>query len=163
MKSYSNVIVLDSCVLSAYLGLNPKESQEHMAAESLVTDLKKKDSVIFIPIQALQEVLICIEDLQKRNEIYQGIAKYFKIVGLNLTSTPHLINLLNLEKRNELCSNGTTRDHIRTDEQIIAIALANNASTIYSSDSHFPTIAENKITIIDYRQHPIQQSLEFET
>ena len=163
MKSESNVVVFDSCVLSAYLGLNPKESQEHIAAKTLVNDLVKKKYEIFIPVQAIQEVLICIDDLQKRNEVYQGIAKYFKIVGLYLNATQHLISLINLEKRNRLCSSGTPRDHIRTDEQIIAIALSINASTIYSSDSDFPKIAEDKITIINYREFPTQQSFKFET
>ncbi len=59
MKSESNVVVFDSCVLSAYLGLNPKESQEHIAAKTLVNDLVKKKYEIFIPVQAIQEVLIC--------------------------------------------------------------------------------------------------------
>jgi len=161
MKSNQKVIFLDSCALSAFLGLNPRESNEHRAAEALVNGLKNQGYEIFIPIQALQEVLICIDDLIERNEAYNLIAKLFKIAGLYLDSTPHLIDLLDPERMNELCVNGTTRDHIRTDEQIISIALANEAMCIYSSDKDFPKIAENKITIRDYRNHPVQESFDF--
>ena len=39
------------------------------------------------------------------------------------------------------------RDHLRTDTQIIAIALANNADVIYTEDKHFIALSQGKIQI----------------
>lgn len=161
MTPNPSIVFFDTCVLSAYLGLNPKEDEEHTLAVRLVNQLKGKKVEIFLPIPVIQELLICVENLDEREKLYKGIAKYFRIADYSIHAAQHLLSLLDLSKMKEYCQDGSTRDHIRTDVQIISIALVNDAGCIYSSDPHFKKIADGKIEIINYLDGVMQKEFTF--
>lgn len=96
--------------------------------------------------------------------IVEGLSKLFTIADFTTNSLPHLLDLLSDESKKFPHEAKKMRDHIRTDVQILATALSNNASVIYSSDSHFPTLAKDKIKVINHTKQPlppIQKSLDF--
>jgi predicted nucleic acid-binding protein len=143
------IVFLDTCVFSAYLFLNRNEVKENKLARKLIEDLTNQKAEIFIPLPALQEVLICCSD-GKRMQVYSEIEKLFKLADFNTLCTKSLIELLDYETFKAFCAEGAVRDHIRTDQQIVSIALHYKADCIYSSDPHFPKYADGKIEIIDY-------------
>lgn len=74
MNKETNIAFLDTSTLSAYLFLNPNESVENKQANEIIAELKKKKHQIFIPIQAIQEILACpLEESTKKNDCRRAL------------------------------------------------------------------------------------------
>ena len=145
--------IIDTNVISHYLAVNQNDPEwqiKQQLADALFDEFAKKKARVMIPTPVLLELLYMNKDGSDRKKLLVMLQQAFQFadfsadaaaIGADLMRGNGTFNKLIQENGQRL------RDHLRTDTQIIAIALANHADAIYSEDKHFQALSQGKIPI----------------
>lgn len=170
-KKNEQIVVFDTTVLSHFLFTRERELAEHEVATALVNDLYKNNFTLAIPAPCLLEILVAYPEEDRRLSIYEKLSKNFKIysfnsraahIGATLVGTNFYKDFVS-EISGEKNPDTLIRDHIRTDLQIVSIAVSIEAECIYSTDSHFLPIAGDRIKIRNYSGFSFQHEIDYES
>ena len=146
-------VFIDTNVLSHYFAVNQNDPEwkiKQQLAEALFEELEKNKARVMIPTPVLLELLYMHKDATDRKSLLVMLQKAFQFadfsanaaaIGADLMRENGTFNKLVQENGQKL------RDHLRSDAQILSIALANNADVIYTEDKHFQTLSQGKIQI----------------
>ena len=151
------MIVLDNNAL-VYL-YRPEENQEieHRKMQCIFDDAKSKKETFGVPAPALAEFLIGEPNPMKRQEFLSKFdGKIFHLLPFdNKSAVMCAVVHDKLGKIRINASDNKTRQDIKVDRQIIAIAVANRATLFISNDkqaaSCATTMGLNAITIADIK------------
>ena len=147
------IVFVDTNILSYYFAINqhdPEWQIKQNLANALFQELNKNKATVIIPTPVLLELLYINKDTEDRRKLLIMLQKLYQFadfsakaasIGADLMRENGTFNKLIQENGQRL------RDHLRTDTQIIAIALANNADVIYTEDKHFIALSQGKIQI----------------
>jgi predicted nucleic acid-binding protein len=128
-----------------------------------ITHLADKNEQIMIPAPVLTEYLMHFEvaEQEKQREVIQKnfIVPAFdvraSVVAAELQGNTELIKRI-------LASGELDKIKLRTDAQIIATAIVNQADKIISHDLHFAKLAQGRISVAEVPVIQIQMDMEFE-
>lgn len=139
-----------------------KPGQEHMVRRTkrYIRYLADQRKAIMIPAPALAEYLIKF-DQKDREQQKKLIEQQFFVPAFDLPAAElaaeleHDSALLKSVK----AANGVTRDQLRVDAQIVAIAVVQKAEKIITNDPHLKEIARGRIPVEEVPQITDQPSL----
>ena len=104
--------------------------------ERLIRDIESKSQTIVIPTPALAEVLVIA-----KGQIDEWISmlqqsRHFQIVDFDIDAVKKLVHVTQKIHDNRMFESQSpfTKAQLKYDRQILAVALAENESTIYSDD-----------------------------
>lgn len=170
-KKNERIVVFDTTALSHFLLIRERELAEHEVATALVNDLYKNNFTLAIPAPCLLEILAAYPEEDRRLSIYEKLSEKFKIYSFNSRAAhigaallgPNFYRDFLSDISGEKDPDTLIRDHIRTDLQIVSIAISIEAECIYSTDSHFPLIAGDRIKVRNYSGFSFQHEIDYES
>ncbi|HVK97411.1 MAG TPA: PIN domain-containing protein [Flavisolibacter sp.] len=156
------IICIDSQVIVWGIKKQPTKGQEEMVskAEYFFEWVDNNDHEIIIPTIVLGEILVP-EPETIRAKYLAALSKAFIIVNFDTRAALKYSQLLNgrLEEIKKLQQEtGTVRQKMKADHMIIATALVNNASCIYSYDEGLTKFASGFIDVREFPTPPPKQS-----
>ena len=104
--------------------------------EYLIRDMESKSQPIIIPTPALAEVLVIARgNIEEWISILQQ-SRHFHIAGFDIDAVKKLVHVTQKIHENRVFESQSpfTKAQLKYDRQIVAVALAQNESTIYSDD-----------------------------
>ena len=112
--------------------------------EHLIETLEKGSETIVIPTPALSEVLVHANDAGPPYLDILNTTRWFRIEPFDQRAAVELASMTReaLREGNLRAGTQATRSKLKFDRQIIAIALTQNQTTIYSDDKDIATLAE---------------------
>ena len=159
-----NLVCLDTHYFCWGILLQSRESQKDMipAAIEFFKWLDDTDAIIVVPTPIVTELLMGA-DASERLKILSELEGKFRVMEFDLLSAKYAADIWNAKKASgaleELLKTGASkRTRLKIDVQIVAIAMAANASVLYTEDSDFQKLADGFIPV---RKMPLQAQGSF--
>lgn len=159
-------VCIDSHLIIWGIKKQASEGQEHMIekAENFFKYMDNERIEIIIPSIVVAEILTP-EDETKRAEYSRILTKSFRICDFDLLASKKYAELLSTKLSNVkqyAQDNGIRKDKMKFDFGIVATAIVNNASIIYSHDPDLTKFASGLIDVRTMPSIPQQTSMDFE-
>jgi len=123
---------------------------KHLKALAYLKALQARKEVIMIPTPVVAEFLCKYTPEQQADEV-ELLERNFAIYPFDLPSSIRAARLHpDRQLLNSLRTADVSRQHIKVDLQVLAIAIHNGASSVVSEDPHVSKLAQGKIVV-----HPI--------
>ena len=141
------IVCLDTQILIWGVKGEATQGQEHMTAKAkaFIADLAKQKVKCIIPAIAVAECMFKASP-EKREAILSVFRQCFHVAPFDLAAAEKYVSMYDNESfRNARQQSGASRETIRIDGMIVAIAVANKAECIYSDDEHVRPLAKGHI------------------
>ena len=140
------LVCLDTQIIIWGVKGEATQGQEHMPAKAkaFIAELAKSKVECIIPAIAVAECLF--KAPQKREAMLSVFNQCFRVAPFDLAAAEKYVSMYDNESfRNARQQSGASRETIRIDGMIVAIAVANKAECIYSDDEHVGRLARGHI------------------
>lgn len=157
----------DTNIISHYLNINPKESNQHRLSLALSDYLLKEKYKILVPTVAIFELLQCNKSVEAEEKLNDLIGRTFLFADFNYAAASlaysirggipfrQFINAINPYK---------PKEEIKVDLMVFATAIAFNVGLIISDDGDLVSIARNfpNVKVKSYNDFPLQHQLDLQ-
>lgn len=161
------VVCLDTMVVAyATRAQNPSASTTTIAhAKQFIDFLDKQKVDVIIPAIVVAEVLSIVPP-DDHSDVLTRFRHNFMVVDFNLEAASVLARLcydsgIKALLKELKSDQGATHSRLKVDLQIMATAIVNNVSRIYTCDKPLMKLATGHIPAEDFRDIPLQSSLDF--
>ena len=159
-------VCIDSHLIIWGIKKEASKGQEHMIekAENFFKYMDSERIEIILP-SIVVAVILSPETAEKRTEYLRVLTKSFRICDFDLLSAKKYAELLHVKLpdiKEYRTNNSIRNDKMKFDYAIVATAIVNNASCIYSYDPHLSKFANGIIEIKEIPPIPKQSVIDFE-
>jgi predicted nucleic acid-binding protein len=166
LVNMSDLVCIDTMILIWGLKKKAQPGQEIMiqAAEKLLDELEHTSTKVIIPSPVIGELLAPIPQNEHSNFL-SLLGKNMIIVPYDMKAAARCAHILRTNTDKGVYEEikqeepTITRNHLKVDFMIVAIAVANQANLIYSNDSHIKKFANGFIKTQTLSNHPTQMGL----
>ncbi|MFZ1416573.1 MAG: hypothetical protein WAS73_18655 [Defluviicoccus sp.] len=127
----------------------------HARVMHLLENLQRQSAKIIIPTPALAEVLVRAAEAAPRFLQILGSNKHFRIIGFDERAAVEFAARQAERIGGGVRAPATTRAKAKFDDQIVAIASVEGATTIYSDDEDIAKLAEGRFEVIKIAAMPL--------
>ena len=155
---------LDTHVLIWGVKQQAKPSQQHMIerTSNFIQWMENERHTVVVPAPILGEFLMNIPPAN-HSAITSVFAKRFVIAPYDARAAAIFATIW--QKNGKMYRNRVkdepTREEVKVDCMLVAVAMANNASVLYSEDPHVHELAAGFVTVREIPQIPTQTKFEF--
>lgn len=151
----TNIYCIDSHVLIWGVKKEANADQSHMIprAEYFLQQCEESHAVLMVPAIVVAEVLIGIPEPEKE-QVLSTMNQRFRIYPFDTRASVQFARLWDekwAESKKEELSDTVTRAHLKADFMILSIALANNATRMYTGDGPLTRLSKG---FLDTRELP---------
>jgi predicted nucleic acid-binding protein len=142
------VVCIDTHVLIWGIKRDSSPSQKFMIGRTVnfLEWLQNKQNQVIVPAPVLGEFLMRVPT-EKHQVITSEIQSKFMVLPFDANAASLFAQVWQKNKNNGLPAEDSTREKMKTDSMIVAIAVANKASILYSEDPGLKKFAEGFINI----------------
>ena len=154
------IVCLDTQVLIWGIKREAQESQRDMIEKTanFLAWLDDERHIVMVPSPVLGEFLMRIP-YEGHAAIQQIIESKFIVPSFDRIAASWFARIWQENNHNRGKAGVITRDEVKVDSMIVAVAKANNASRIYSEDPHLPKFANGFIEVCPIPAIPRQLRL----
>lgn len=120
----------------------------------LLNTFTEKKDIVIIPSLVLAEVLLGFPP-ERRDEFTRSLRSQVVIMPFDVKAASHFARLMDSRSMASPLPDGYTRQMLKTDRMIAAVAIANQCDCIYSNDKNLKQFVEKVIPVLTTDDIPL--------